>query len=70
MTNIINDRKTLTEWKIQLSVAINMSSKGTDEPGIIHSTSNNKEIIIGNEADEIIQDLFFLILFYKDIKKA
>ena len=39
-----------------------MSSKGTSETRITHSKSDNKKIMIGNEIDEIIQELFDSLL--------
>ena len=44
-----------------------ISSKKFYETRTIHSVSNNIEIFIGEETDNIIDD--FLNLFYKDIKK-
>ena len=56
---MINDRKTQDEWKIQLTTAINfMSSKDSTETCTIHCTSDNIEITIGSETDEIIEELF------------
>ena len=39
-----------------------MSSKDSDEIRIMHIKSNNIEIMIGNETDEIIRKLFELLL--------
>ena len=51
--------ETSSEWKIQLTVAINfISSKDSDETRTMHTKSNNAEIMIGSETDEIIEDLF------------
>ena len=44
-----------------------ISSKDSDETRTMHTKSDNIEIMIGNETDEIIEEL--LILFYKDTKK-
>ena len=44
-----------------------ISSKKFYETRTIHSVSNNIEIFMGEETDNIIDD--FLNLFYKDIKK-
>ena len=47
-----------SEWKIQLTMAINfISSKDSDETRTMHTKSNNAEIMIGSETDEIIEDL-------------
>ena len=57
--NTVNDYKTQGEWKIQLTMVINLiSSKDSDEIRIMRAKSNNTEIIMGNETDKIIKDLF------------
>ena len=44
-------------------MAINFfSSKDSEETRAMHSKSDNIEILIGNETDEIIEDLFNFIL--------
>ena len=51
--------ETSREWKIQLTMAINfISSKDSDEARTMHTKSNNVEIMIGSETNEIIEDLF------------
>ena len=51
-------QKTSSEWKIQLTMAINfISSKDSDETRTMHTKSNNIEIMIGSETDEIIKKL-------------
>ena len=50
--------KTQGEWKIQLTMAIKSISKDSDETQIMHSTSDTIKIMIGNETDEIIEELF------------
>ena len=51
--------ETSGEWKIQLTMAINfISSKDSDETRTMHAKSNNAEIMIGSNTDEIIKDLF------------
>ena len=50
--------ETSSEWKIQLTMAISfVSSKDSDETRTMHTKSNNVEIMIGSETDEIIEDL-------------
>ena len=39
-----------------------MSSKDSDETRTMHTKSNNIEIMIGNETDEIIRELFQSLL--------
>ena len=56
--NTITDYKTQGEWKIQLTMAINfMSSKNSDGTCTMHTKSNNIEIMIGNETNDIIGEL-------------
>ena len=64
LVDMINDHKTQSEWKIQLTVAINfISSKpDSDETCIMHAKSNNIEIVIGSETNEVIEELFESLL--------
>ena len=74
LRNMINNHKTLGEWKIQLSMKINfVSSKDySDETRIMSNWSNNIEIIMGNEADDIIDELIksFLQRYQKSLEKS
>ena len=55
----INNLKKSDTWKIQLTIANNfISSIDNDEERVMHSKSNNVEIMINDEADEVIQKLF------------
>ena len=66
--NTIIKHKTQSEWKIQLTMAINfISSKDSDETRTMHVKSNNVEIMIASEKNEIIGELFKS--FCNDIKK-
>ena len=59
LSNIINDHKIQGEWKIQSTMEISfISSKDSNETRTMHATSDNIEIMIGNETDEIIKNLF------------
>ena len=60
LVNMINDHKNQSEWKIQLSAEINfISSKpDSDETRIMYTKSNNIEIMIGNDTNEVIKELF------------
>ena len=65
LRDIINDRKTNSnnsnEWKIQLNVpVIFISSNDTAEIRTIFVWSNNEEIRLGNETDNIIKGLIIL----------
>ena len=55
--DIINDHMAQGEWRIQLSMRINfMSSKDSDDFRTMHRMSNNIEIMMGNETNEIVKD--------------
>ena len=73
LSDIINDHKTQGEWKIHLTMAINFfSSKDSEEIRTMHSKSYNTEILIGNETDEIIEDLFYSLLkrYQNDLEES
>ena len=55
LKGIINLKKYDT-WKIQLTIAINfISSKDNGENRVMHLKSNNIEIMVNDEADEVIK---------------
>ena len=57
------DYKTQEEWKIQLTMVINfVSSRDSDEILIMGTKSHNIEIMMGNEINEIIEELFESLL--------
>ena len=59
LRDMINNHKTHGECKIQLTMQITfISSLGTGEFHIMHSKSNNVEIMMGTETDDIINELF------------
>ena len=65
---MINNYKTQGEWKIHLTMVINfISSNDSNEARTLQTKSDNIEIMIGNEADDITDEKF-LISFCKDIK--
>ena len=57
--NTIIEHKTQGELKIQLTMKINFisSKKDSDETCTMHTKSNNIEIMMGSETDEIIDEL-------------
>ena len=62
LSNLINDHKAIRnetkEWKIQLNMHVNfISSNDTAEIRTIFVWSNNEEIRLGNETDDIIKGL-------------
>ena len=49
-SDMINDHKTKTEWKIQSSTQINFtSSKDSEETCIMHAKSHHVEIMMGSK---------------------
>ena len=63
LRNVINDHKATEtqsgEWKIQISMRENfISSKDTEETRAIYVWSDNKNIMWGNETDNIIKKRF------------
>ena len=59
LKDIINNLKTSDAWKIQLTIANNFISWiDNDEDRVMHSKSDNIEIMINDEADEVIKKLF------------
>ena len=64
MKDIINDLKISDTWKIQLTITINfVSSKDdNDKERLMHSESDNIEITINDEADEVIEEFFKSLL--------
>ena len=70
--DMIIDYKTQGEWKIQLTMSVNfISSKDSDEICNLHTRSNNIEIMMVNETDEIIDEIFehFLQNYQKDLEE-
>ena len=73
LSDMIIDYKTQGEWKIQLTMSINfISSNDSDETHNLHTKSNNIEIMMGNETDEVIEKLFESLLqnYQKDLEES
>ena len=61
--DLIDNQKSQGEWKIQLTMAVNfISSEDSDETRTMHAKSGNIEILIGNEINESIEQLFNSLL--------
>ena len=59
LKDIINSLKKAGTWKIQLIIANNfISSIDNDEEHVLHSNNDNVEIMINDEANEVIKELF------------
>ena len=58
LKDIINNLKNSDMWRIQLTIANNfICSIDNDEEHVMHSRSDNIEIMISDEADEVIKEL-------------
>ena len=57
---MINDYKSKGEWKIQLTAEINFTSLKPDsnETRIMHSKSDNTEIMTGSDMNEVTEEFF------------
>ena len=57
---MINDYKSKGEWKVQLTAEFNFTSlkPDSDETRITHTKSDNTEIMIGSDTNEVIKELF------------
>ena len=64
LVDMTNDHKTQSQWKIQLTMAINVisSKPDFDETRIMYAESNNVEIMIGSETNEVNKELFESLL--------
>ena len=61
--NIITNYKTQRKWEIYLTTVIKfISSKDSNETRIMHSESDNIEIMIFSKTEEIIEELFKSLL--------
>ena len=70
LNDLINDNKASGEWKIQLRNRC-ISSKNYEETRNMYSTSENIEIFMGSNTDEVIDRLFNSILErFQDAKET
>ena len=62
--NTIAEHKTSGKWKIHLTMAINFisSKKDSDETRTMRTKSDDIEIMMGSETDDIIKELFKSLL--------
>ena len=60
LRELIEEYKLKGEWKVQLTAEINFISlePRSDETRIMHTRSDNIEIMIGDDNDDIIEELF------------
>ena len=64
LRELIEEYKLKGEWKVQLTIEVNFISlkSGSDETRIMYTRSNNTEIMFGDDNDDIIEQLFELLL--------
>ena len=64
LKELINYYKNKGEWTIQLTAQINFISlkADSDETRVMHTKSDNKELMNGSDTDEIIKELFKSLL--------
>ena len=64
LADMINDYKSKAEWKVQLTAEINFTSLKPDsnEKRVMHTKSDNTEIRIGDDINDVIKELFKLLL--------
>ena len=59
MKDVINNLRKSDLWKLQLAIANNfISSIDSDEKRVRHLKCDNIEIMINDEADEVVKELF------------
>ena len=60
LRKLINYYKNKGEWKVQLTAEINFISlkPGSDETRIMHTRSDNIEIMVGDDNDDVTEELF------------
>ena len=64
LVDIINEHKNQSQWKIQLSAEITFISSKPDsaETWLMYTKSDNIEIMIGSDTNQVIEDLFKSLL--------
>ena len=73
LSDMINDHRTQSEWKIQLTIQISfIFSEDSEETRTMHTKSHNIENLMGNETDEIIEILFESLLqnYQKNLEES
>ena len=59
MTDVIVNLQKYDKWNIQLTIAINFTfSKGVDEERVMHLKSDNIELILYDNASEVVNKFF------------
>ena len=59
LKDIINNLKKTDTWEIQLAITINFASSiENNEECVMHSKRDNIEIMVDDEANEFIKELF------------
>ena len=63
LEDLITDLQKFGTWNIQLAIAIKFSSsKNTDEEQVMHSKSDNIEVMTYDNANKVIEEIFESLL--------
>ena len=64
LADMINDYKSKGEWKVQVTAEINFTSlkPDSDEKRVMHTKSDNTELRIGDDINDVIKELFKSLL--------
>ena len=64
LADMINDYKNRGEWKVQLTAEINFISlkPGSEGTRVMHTKSDNAEIRIGDDKNDVVKELFKSLL--------
>ena len=73
LRELINYYKSKGEWKIELTAEINFISLKPDsnETRIMHTKSDNEEIMVGSDTSDVIKELFksFLQIYQEGLQE-
>ena len=62
LKDVITDLQKSSTWKIQLTIAVNfISSEDNDEEQVMHSRSDNIEVLPYDNVNEVIKEIFELL---------
>ena len=62
LKDVITDLQKSSTWKIQLTIAVNfISSEDNDEEQVMHSRSDNIEVLAYDNVNEVIKEIFELL---------
>ena len=62
LAGIINDYKSKGEWKFTAEINFISLKPGSDETRVMHTKSDNAEIRIGDDTNDVVKELFKSLL--------